>query len=640
MFYVLLIFLFVFSSFRGNAGEKSLGEVTVHPPDEREGEEATHDTSSFSAVITSKELKGRRTNLSEALQEKAGVEIRRYGGLDDFATVSIRGSTSEQVAVYLDGILLNQGAGGGVNVATIPVDQIERVEIYKGSAPASFGSSSIGGVVNIITKKKGTGRETKVAQSFGSFKTYEGTIVHGQRTDRLSYQLGYTFSRSSGDFSFVDNNGTPFNDSDDRVTERRNNAFARHNLLTGFEKSLASFGSVSIGLQNQFFREDRGVPGLATLTSDTANLATTRNGTSLEIAKRELLPKFDLSLRPSFQVMKVEFRDPKGEIGLGVKDTNDLTLQYGSSLRGNLLMGNYQRWNLTLEYRGEQFQFKKIRNGGSVSLEDEIVLLSERVVINPGVRSEHIVNDFDQSTSLHPVSGKIGIKYRPVKWWGGLTLKGNFSRSYRIPNFTELFGDQGSLIGNQSLRPEKGLNGDAGIVLDFNKAPRVEVSWFRNEIDDLIQFLQTSQFTVQAQNLARGRIQGVETSIGLPLFDHLSLSGNYTFQLARDASGLPGLEGKFLPGRPIHEASGRLTLHNRHGKVFADLNFLDSNFLDTQNILRVDHRVMLGAGGSVQFLKRFTAGLEAKNLLNDLVADVVGFPLPGRSFYGKLEINI
>lgn len=637
--------------------EQPLGEVTVRPPSEGSGtgrtSEAGHDSVSFSTVITDKDLEGRRTSLPELLEEESGVQIRRYGGLDDFATVSIRGSTSEQVAIYLDGVLLNQGMNGVVNIATIPVDQIGRIEVYKGSAPVRFGSSAIGGVVNIVTKKAGEKRETRLLQSYGSFGTYEGTLLHSQKMENFTAQAAYTFQRSAGDFSFQDNNGTPFNASDDRITERVNNEFLRHNLSTKLSYSLPGGNGLSIGFQNQFFREDRGIPGLATLTSEVAGLSTLRNGSSFEFTKKEIAPGFNLTLSPFFQFQKSQLSDPRGEIGLGtIQDNDDDTFQYGSNLRGYLLIGGHQRLSLLLEYRGEQFlpeDFSNspsagphsIRNSFSGALEDEIILFGERLVFNPSLRTEHIVSDLagGSSSALHPVSGKIGVKFRPRE---AVTLRTNFSRSYRIPNFSELFGDQGTFFGNPGLKPESGWNWDLGAAADFKvwRPVRLEVSYFRNQIADLIQLLQTSQFTIQAQNLSSALIQGIETGLFIPFFKNLDLTANYTFQRAKDASGLPGLDGKFLPGRPVHELNVRGGLHNGWGKLFADLVWMDDNYLDTQNIQKVNDRLFLSAGASVRFLKRFTTSLEAKNLLNNRVSDVVGFPLPGRSYYGKLEIKI
>lgn len=648
MLTILLTFLLLaISPTPAGAGETSLGEVTVHADQGKEAQsEPAFDSVAFTTILTSKDLRERKTSLSETLQDLSGVQIKRYGGLDDFATVSIRGSTSEQVAVFLDGISLNQGINGTVNLATIPVEQIERIEIYKGSAPARFGSSTLGGVLHIVTRKgvlpDAGKRETRVMQSYGSFQTYEGGISHWESREGFRYQVDYHFGRSRGDFSFRNNNGTPFNESDDTDQDRRNNEFARHNLSTSLEHTLFS-------LHNRFFREDRGIPGFATLTSDLADLSTLRNATYLEVGKKGIFGRLDLVLSPFFQFQKQQFSDPEGEIGLGTQDSDDDTYQYGSSLRGSLMVGAHQRLNLNTEYRGEKFlpedfsqspssQAGSNRNSVSIGLEDEIFLLEDRLVFNPSLRTEQVFNDFSAGTNstFHPVSGKIGLKYRPVD---PLTVRTNFSRAYRIPNFSELFGDQGTFVGNPNLVPEKGWNWDVGGM--FRRGPvSFELAWFLNHVEDLIQLLQTSQFTVQARNLTDARIQGIESALWITPLAWLDLSGNYTFQWAKDTSGLPGTDGKFLPGRPRHEFSLKANAHNRWGRLFADLSWMDDNFLDTQNILRVDDRLILGVGATTTLFKRFTMTFEAKNLSNNRISDVVGFPLPGRSFYGKLTIKI
>ena len=73
-----------------------------------------------------------------------------------------------------------------------------------------------------------------------------------------------------------------------------------------------------------------------------------------------------------------------------------------------------------------------------------------------------------------------------------VALRTNFSRSYRLPNFSELFGDQGSIVGNPNLNPESSINWDIGGSF-FIKPVRLEVSYFLNHVDNLIQLLQNSQ---------------------------------------------------------------------------------------------------------------------------------------------------
>lgn len=634
MLLAALVLLFAFFPIPALCGEASLGEITVHPP--RSTDRTSFDPTLSATVIEAQDLEGRRATLPEVLSENVGIQIRRYGGLDDFATVSLRGSSSQQVAVFVDGLLLNPAEGGGVNLAEIPADQIERIEIYRGAVPARLGTSAMGGAVLIQTKKTTRERTTRLTGSYGSFNTLETDLFQSQTFKPLGYAVDYHFLRSDGDFPFEDDNGTPLNLSDDTIEARKNNELARHNLLLKLSRPIAA-GTVDF--QENFLREDRGIPGLGTLTSDRAALSKTGSQTRVDWNRGPF------NVAPFFEYQKQQFSDPDGEVGLGVQANDNDTYTYGLHAATSLLAGIHQRITLAAEYRGEQFLPEDFgtqgpdsrRDQGSFGVEDEIVLWGERLILSPSLRTEHLVNQFEgEDSSAHPVSGKLGLRYLPIP---PITLKTNFARAYRLPNFAELFGDRGSLVGNPDLSPEKGWNWDIGASLktDFVRA---EAVYFLNRVTDLIQFLQTSQFTAQAQNLRAARIQGAETTLFLPLGGYLEVSGNYTFQWAKDTSGLPGTDGRFLPGRPRHEATGRLSLFNRRGRVFADLTFIDGNFLDTQNILRVGNRTLAGAGLSFKPVKKVTTSFEAKNLLNDRVVDVVGFPLPGRSFYGKVELSI
>src|SRR5262249_49731294 len=155
------------------------------------------------------------------------------------------------------------------------------------------------------------------------------------------------------------------------IDKRANNDFNRHNLFTKFEWAPDRDGgfleNFSLGVNDQFFREDRGIPGLGTLTSDVANLSTTRNAVSLEFKKRAIWKRLSLSLIPYLQYQKQQFSDPLGEIGLGIQDNDDDTFQYGSTLLGEWTWGTHQRFTATFDYRGEQFlpeDFSKTPSSG------------------------------------------------------------------------------------------------------------------------------------------------------------------------------------------------------------------------------------------------------------------------------------
>jgi len=130
------------------------------------------------------------------LDQSAGITVKQYGGLGSFSTVSIRGSSSDQVAIYLDGILLNSANSGSVNLADIPLNNVEKIEVYRGTSPAKFAASGIGGVVNIITKKAKQSQSTNLSYSFGSFNTHKASASFARRLDKLNYALFLTGPRA------------------------------------------------------------------------------------------------------------------------------------------------------------------------------------------------------------------------------------------------------------------------------------------------------------------------------------------------------------------------------------------------------------------------------------------------------------
>src|SRR3989442_14719286 len=101
----------------------------------------------FATVIEAADFADRVTSVPELLRESVGVQVQSLGG--EFATVSVRGPSAEQVVIYLDGVPLNRALGGAVNLAELPLGQIESIEIYRGFTPASLPSASTAGGLSI-----------------------------------------------------------------------------------------------------------------------------------------------------------------------------------------------------------------------------------------------------------------------------------------------------------------------------------------------------------------------------------------------------------------------------------------------------------------------------------------------------------
>src|SRR3989442_3256626 len=112
---------------------------------------AALDATAFATVIRAEDFADRATSVPELLREAVGVQVKSLGG--EFATVSIRGSSAEQVVIYLDGVPLNHALGGGVNLADLPLGQVESIEVYRGFTPAGLPAASIGGAGLIHTRR-------------------------------------------------------------------------------------------------------------------------------------------------------------------------------------------------------------------------------------------------------------------------------------------------------------------------------------------------------------------------------------------------------------------------------------------------------------------------------------------------------
>ena len=133
-------------------------------------------------------------------------------------------------------------------------------------------------------------------------------------------------------------------------------------------------------------------------------------------------------------------------------------------------------------------------------------------------------------------------------------------------------------------------------------------------------------------------IAGYELSFGFGLGDDWRASGNYTFQSAIDQGEVSYWNGNALPLRPMHEAFGRLEYDPRgRWRAWTEANYVSGNYWDRANLYQVPDRRIYNLGATVDVYQRDDAvlslTLEGKNLSDQKIADVAGYPLPGRSVY-------
>jgi iron complex outermembrane receptor protein len=654
-----------------------MGEVLVTAPAPARHAEPRDPTAS-ATIIDTRSAPTRVETLGEALSDSVGVQVRRFGGLGDFTTVSIRGYGAGQVQLYLDGVPLGRADNEVVNLADLPLDAVDHIEVYRGASPLEFAQSGPGGVVNIVTREPGDTPLTAASVSYGSFNTRKANLALGGKRGAWSGLAFAHYLGSDGDFTFT-NDVTPANPYDDRTETRENNAFDLGDLTARLGYRVAD--PLALELTSQSFVKEQGIPGGVSIHFEDASLRTLRQLANLEAAL-DSTGALPIAVRANgwtvFQQRDVEIDDP----AVAPTDRRERSTSTGGQVLARGALGAHQLVGTLLAVGHERFSVDdrlavrpdvpdRTRLRGTVGGEDEVLLFGERVSLVPGLRWEIFRDDFpgDLGPGSQPIAGeevrdffspRFGVRVEALP---GVDLLGNVGRYARVPNLTELFGDSGFLRGNPELQTETARNGDLGFrarLARYGILSNVsaEYTWFDNRIDDLIVFVQQSQTVVRPENVGAASIRGHEVAVGARFWDRLGVAANYTHQRARDESDSARdarFRGNQLPGRPADEAYARVELAwSREyplpfgdgasrlwpGRVWYDVNLVSDNFLDRSNneFKFVDSRTLHGVGIEVELpVGGLELGLEVKNAGDERTQDVFGFPLPGRAVFATLS---
>ena len=639
------------------------------------------DPTAFATVIDTRSAPTLVETLSDALADTVGVQVRRFGGLGDFTTVSVRGFSPRQVQVYLDGVPLARADNETVDLSDLPVDTVDRIEVYRGSTPLRFAQGGPGGVINVVTRLPGSAPVTAESVSYGSFETRKVDVTRSASEGDWDYLVFGHYLGSKGNFTFTENNGTPENPADDREVTRINNNFNLGSLTA--RVGWRPYDGVSFALTSDTFGRDRGYPGLAVPQDPDARRQTVRHLTRVDgiLSPRPGLP---LTIEGGAWLLYQwqAFENPLDPVIQLTSNDRDRSLVGGGQLLFRSAIGAHQVPGLLLAVSHETFsqtdevgsrgvppgtQPDRTRLRGTVAAENEILLLGDRVSIVPGLRWEGFQDRAPPDTRLPaPLSKsgnndlsvwspRLGLRAEP---WPGVTLLGNAGRYERVPTLQELFGEAGVVVGNPALRPEKSINWDLGFRLARDRLGSVvsgasfEFAYFDNRIDDVIVVVPTSVSVFTSRNISAASVRGEEVSLACRLWDRVGVALNYTHQQALDESNVTFLHGNQLPGRPAHEAYVRVEYpwNAAHpfpiaglgarlwpGRVWWDANIIADNFLNAANTEFVPQRNLFSIGLEVRPLEPLRLTFEVRNLTNDQTRDALDFPLPGRSFFGTVS---
>ncbi|MFO7564231.1 MAG: TonB-dependent receptor [Enhygromyxa sp.] len=642
-------------------------------------------------------------DLARVISRAPGVTVRSIGGLGQFGAVSIRGSTSSQVPIFLDGAPLAGGDAGQVDLSSQPLDALARVEIYRGYVPIRFGSAAIGGAVDLVgAVHRGPARLSLVG-GFGSFLTREARVGYATALSRrlsIAARVGYAGSR--GDFPYFDDGNTPRLEHDDGILRRANNHYDR-----GFAQLRLDgrFAGLRIAHQNLGWWKQQGIPGTASAPSNHASQRTLALR-SITRARRELeLPAAYVEWVGSAAIEQRVFRDPLGQVGLAADDEHALTLDGWISPRLRVPLWTGAWIELVAEARGEWIEIDervddrsdhapspnssplasgdatRSRSSAAAGLELEQWLFERRWSIAAGVRADLAANrfsvppgagevdDLGRDELTLGVTPRIGTKLALID---GLDLRASGGRYLRFPSLSELFGDRGYMVGNEGLRPESGTKLDGGVVFEREHILGRELSLFAELAgfatwsEDLIQWVRSGP-VVRPLNVAGARVRGLEAGLSLRAFGRdLAVDGAYTLLDSRNDSPEAEQRGKPLPGRPRHSVLVRPSGGHRfvvgrrsvalEPRGFYELEWIAGSFLDLSGRVELPPRFLHAIGVSLRIADRIELTLEGRNLGDQLdalirpehgpptpyrapISDFIGFPLPGRSAWATVRID-
>ena len=175
---------------------QSLGEVVITAKSEAR---QLREQAMPMSVISMQQLQGTVSNVQDVLSKTVGVTIRNTGGVGSASRGSVRGLEGKRIGFFIDGSPMNDNSDF-IDINDIPVEMIDRIEIYKGVVPARFGGSSVGGAVNIVIREYPP-KYLDASYSIDSYNTHKLSLV----TKRNIASKGLEFG-GGGFYTYSDNN--------------------------------------------------------------------------------------------------------------------------------------------------------------------------------------------------------------------------------------------------------------------------------------------------------------------------------------------------------------------------------------------------------------------------------------------------
>ena len=591
--------------------------------------------------VSRMEIEARNSiTIDKALQYVSGINMNAD-------QVNIRGSSGysrgvgSRVIMLLDGVPFIAGDTQGMIFEALAMNQIERIEVVKGAGSALYGSSAIGGVINVITKPIGD-RPQFALELYGGLydKPYYDQWAWSDET-RFMHGIKAYYSQKINDFGF---GIAAASDRDDGY--RKNDYTNRYNIngklqydISPYERLTVSANYMEQSRGNFFYWKDL---ENALIPPDN------QQRQKVHSVRYYVMPVYRKIISSSsyFKIKSIWFHnyfkdniaDPGNE---STSDFYYVDFQYGLQVGKHLFtIGLVPSYNMLAS------NIFGSRNGLGLAayIQDEMKLSKYWILTLGGRFDYYNIDALGSDNSFNP---KVGLVYKPVE---GSALRLSAGTGFRAPSMAEAFTSTSSgglvIIPNENLKAERSLSAEIGWRQIYNAWLASDLAFFYSSYNNLIEGSIMPPNNVQFQNVTEARINGAEININFqPLHKRLFFTVGYTYIDPRDLT----IED-YLKYRPRH----LLYLHGRWQysiwtlgcdyRLMSAYDRIDENFavIIPDAEARVDaHVVDLRLESRFRWYAvplRFS--LQINNLLQYHYTDLIGSIAPIRNFVLTIGVQL
>ena len=576
--------------------------------------EIKNTDNSISVLTISREeiQKSTATNVSELLQQIAGLDIRRRGAEGMQADLYIRGGSFDQTLLLIDGIKVEDPQTGHHTMnMTLPLEVIEKIEITKGSAGRIYGQNAFTGAINIITKKD---IENNISLNLagGSFNQKRGSLTVQRKLENSDILFNYNRKESEG-YRY----NTDF--KNDEFFVKSNFKIKDQNI-----SAIGAFNERKFGA-NGFYASPAAIDQYEETQASLIGFSTTYK-------------KNDLILKPKLywkrnQDMYVYLRqDPSVYRNLHISNKVGIEINASASnFLGNLGLGfDLSKVSLESNNLGE-----RKRTMLNMFIEQQVKLNDDKIDFTPGVAITYFSdvstklnykNNFFNNLFFYP---GMDLGYRLDN---NLKLYTNIGFTYRIPTYTDLFYSSPTTLGNENLKLEKALTKEIGLKYlkdDFN----FNFSLYQRDASDIIDYVRNNESDPwQANNIREINTNGFELNMGYKFY--LGSFRMQTINIGYSNIDDELLETDFAFSRYAlnslkNQITGTYTFEINE-KIYSTVTYKNAERSNMEKYTVIDFR-------SSYKLDKFTLSVILNNILDTEYSETNLVPMPG--FNSLVQIN-